>query len=67
MNRPSSHDCNSVQNYIINGKPLMKRHDDFIQRKEDLVTLRPGRECAWLDACVESVLRTMRWGWLEVS
>lgn len=35
----------------------MKADSDFIYRKEDLVTLRPGRESAWLDAFVERFLK----------
>ena len=36
---------------------LLKGDDRFIYQKEDLVTLRPGRESAWFDAFVERVLR----------
>lgn len=60
MNRPGSRDYRSVSNYINNTKPLCQGDDDFIDRREDLVTLRPGRECAYLDAAVEFVLRNLR-------
>jgi hypothetical protein len=35
----------------------MEGDDDFIYNKEDLITLRPGRESAWLDAAVEKILK----------
>jgi hypothetical protein len=60
MNHPGRHDRESVINYIYNTSPLLKGHDDFIYRKEDLVSLRPGRECAWLDVCVEKILRAFK-------
>lgn len=67
MNRPANRDHNSVRNYIINVKPLLKGEDDFILRREDLVTLRPGRETAWFDAFVERVLRLIHRTPIEVS
>ncbi|RFU26608.1 hypothetical protein B7463_g9724, partial [Scytalidium lignicola] len=38
-------------------KPLLQGDDDFIFNKEDLITLRPGRESAWLHATVEKILK----------
>ena len=35
--------------------------------KEDMITLRPGREHAWLDDMVERVLQTCWCGLLRVS
>lgn len=60
MNRPGNRDYNSVRHYIEGKRPLLEDGDDFVYQREDLVTLRPGRECAWLDAFVERVLRTVR-------
>ena len=62
MNKPSNRDHRSVLQYIEDTGPLFDGEDDFIDRKEDLVTLRPGRECAWLDAFVERVLKFVRCG-----
>ncbi|RDL32073.1 uncharacterized protein BP5553_09475 [Venustampulla echinocandica] len=56
-NRPPQRDYNSVANFIYHKKPLLQGDDDFIYRKEDLITLRPGRESAWLDAAVEKLLK----------
>lgn len=65
LNKPADRDHLSVQNFLEsgyedNGKslmPLMEGDNEFIYRKEDLITLRPGRESAWLDAFVERVLK----------
>jgi len=57
MNRPADRDQGSVMNYFENEMPLAQNDMKFIMEKEDLVTLRPGRENAWLDACVERMLR----------
>lgn len=57
MNRPSKADWRSVDNYLFTNKPLKKVEMNFISCKEDLITLRPGREHAWLDIGVENALR----------
>ncbi|KAL8801499.1 MAG: hypothetical protein Q9182_004402 [Xanthomendoza sp. 2 TL-2023] len=65
LNKPADRDHLSVQNFLENGyedngailRPLMAGDSEFIYRKEDLVTLRPGRESAWLDAFVERLLK----------
>jgi hypothetical protein len=56
-NRPPERDYSSVANFVRHKKPLMEGDGDFIYNKEDLITLRPGRESAWLDATVEKVLK----------
>ncbi|KAE8443798.1 hypothetical protein EG329_001392 [Mollisiaceae sp. DMI_Dod_QoI] len=56
-NRPPERDYNSVAHFISHKKPLMQGDDEFIYNKEDLITLRPGRESAWLDAIVEKLLK----------
>ena len=40
-----------------NERPVARAQFNFIYRKEDLVTLRPGREHAWLDSQVEKLLK----------
>ena len=57
LSRPTDRDHASVSNYFANHKPLMEADRDFLYHKEDLVTIRAGREHAWLDAAVESFLR----------
>jgi hypothetical protein len=56
-NRPPERDFNSVANFVHHKKPLIQGDDAFIFCKEDLITLRPGRESAWLDAIVERILK----------
>lgn len=65
MNKPASRDYESLLNFMENGyelngesiRPLLKEDSKFLYQKEDLITLRPGRESAWLDASIERVLR----------
>lgn len=57
MNRPSRRDHNSVSNYFYNQAPLAAPDAEFLQHKEDLISIRPGREHAWLDDCVDAMLR----------
>lgn len=56
-NRPAGRDYNSVKNFMWNEKPLMQGDAEFIYNREDLITLRPGRETAWLDVFVERTLK----------
>jgi hypothetical protein len=57
FNKPSTDEYSSVENYIWNNKQIPPEETDFVYHKEDLVTLRPGREHAWLDSSVEKVLK----------
>ena len=45
---------------------LLQGDDKFIYQKEDLVTLRPGRESAWRDAFVERTLQMIDCGLVRV-
>lgn len=42
------------------GGQLCEEDMGFIYEKEDLVTLRPGREHAWLDGLLERTLKVLR-------
>jgi hypothetical protein len=47
----------------------MRIHDSeksYIYHKEDLITLRPGREHAWLDTIIERSLKALHCRFLEV-
>jgi hypothetical protein len=46
-----------MKNFMWNKKPLLEGDSEFIYQKDDLITLRPGRETAWLDIFVERVLK----------
>ncbi|OCL02525.1 hypothetical protein AOQ84DRAFT_401166 [Glonium stellatum] len=55
--RPSDRNYRSVRRYYHNTKPLMDAEMDSIRSKEDIVSLRNGREWASFDGCVESMLQ----------
>lgn len=57
LQRPAARDYKSVEAYIFDKKPLVDGEAAFIYRKEDLVTLRDGRERACLDAATEKMLQ----------
>jgi len=67
LNRPTAGEYRSVENFMNNEKPLVKKEGSFIYQKEDLVTLRPGREHAWLDTSVEKFLRLFNCSFIQVS
>ncbi|KAL9065713.1 MAG: hypothetical protein Q9161_008048 [Pseudevernia consocians] len=61
LDRPSNREYRSVLHFMENdGGQLFKKDMEFIYEKEDLVTLRPGREHAWLDGLLERMLRVLR-------
>lgn len=49
------------------GGQLFEEDMEFIYEKEDLVTLRPGREYAWLDGLLERMLQVLRCKLIRVS
>jgi hypothetical protein len=49
------------------GGQLYEEESAFIYEKADLVSLRPGRDYAWLDSCIESILKKCRCRLLTVS
>lgn len=65
LNRPSEADFGSVQNYMSNRQPLLEAEATWIRKKEDLITLRAGREHAWLDSGIEKLLRWFHCSALE--
>lgn len=67
FSKPASDEWQSVENYIWNKKQVEEKETNFIYHKEDLVTLRPGREHAWLDSSVEKLLKWLNCGPVEVS
>lgn len=57
FNKPTACDYQSVVNYMDHNKPLIAKDAQWIQHREDLVTLRAGREHAWLDTSIEHLLK----------
>jgi hypothetical protein len=66
FNKPGHDEWRSVENYIWNNKQIEEKETRFIYHKEDLVTLRPGREHAWLDTSVEKMLKWLHCDLIEV-
>ena len=68
LERPSNRDYESVLNFLeIDGGQLYEEDMAFIYEKEDLITLRPGREYAWLDGLLERTLKVLRCRLIKVS
>ena len=66
MNRPATRDQRSVVRFLDmpwdddrtgERKNLAQADNRFIYEREDLVSLKTGRENAWLDATVERCLK----------
>ncbi|KAI9814189.1 MAG: hypothetical protein M1827_003355 [Pycnora praestabilis] len=57
--RPSGRDYRSVRKWISGVKPLVEDEERYIRCREDLITLRHGRECAGFDGFVEEVLQKL--------
>lgn len=66
FNRAPARDYQSVTNYFNNTAPLCNG-ESYIYRKEDIITLKPGRENAWLDAVVENILQKLSCPLIRVS
>ncbi|KAL8784331.1 MAG: hypothetical protein Q9213_004040 [Squamulea squamosa] len=63
LEKPTARDYRSVLHYMENdGGQLYEGEMSWIYDKEDLVSLRPGREHAWLDGMLERLLRVCRCG-----
>jgi len=67
LNKPAARDYRSVEAYIFDKKPLVDEESGFIYWKEDLITLRDGREMAFLDSFIEKVLKIFHCPLLKVS
>jgi hypothetical protein len=66
-NKPAELDYRSVLNYMKNRAPLREDEATWIKHKDDMVTLRPGREHAWLDDIIEGLLKLCHCSLIEVS
>ncbi|KAL8628458.1 hypothetical protein Q9189_005817, partial [Teloschistes chrysophthalmus] len=68
VDRPSSRDYQSVLHFMeADEGQLYEAEMDFIYEKEDLVTLRPGRDHGWLDVLIERFLLYFRCRFLVIS
>ncbi len=57
--RPSNRDYGSLRRWFYFKSPLVQREADFIKKREDLVTLRQGREWAGFDGWIESMIKKL--------
>lgn len=67
LNRPAHSDYNSVVNFVSDRNPVVHAEKAWVYWKEDMVTLRPGREHAWLDSGIEALLKRVHCAIVEVS
>ncbi|KAK7936734.1 uncharacterized protein PG986_015172 [Apiospora aurea] len=58
LNKPAERDSKSVEAQLFDRKLLVDEERGFIYQKEDLITLRDGREMAVLDSFTERLIRT---------
>ena len=66
LNRPSRSEWRSVNNYL-NAKRRVHLHEQtYICHKEDLISLRPGRDTGRLDEAIHALLRLLRCSLVEV-
>ena len=66
--RPSKRDYRSLRTWFWNEKPLdYEREEDFTKRKEDLISLRNGREWGCFDGFIEDVIRKFHCSFIHVS
>lgn len=64
---PSGRDYRSVRTWFYNVEPLVEKESEFIYRKEDVISLRSGREWSTFDGWIESTLRKFDCALLRVS
>jgi hypothetical protein len=64
LNLPAEPDYRSVYSFTAD-EPLCEAENEWIQHKEDLVTIRSGREHAWLDSSIERILRCLHCPFVE--
>lgn len=58
--RPKTNEIRSVYNYLTDIDPVHDDEQQYILWKEDLLTLRPGRDHAWLDRGIERCLQILQ-------
>ncbi|KAF2180528.1 hypothetical protein K469DRAFT_692727 [Zopfia rhizophila CBS 207.26] len=59
--RPSKRDYRSVRTWFVNEKPLSDvKEESFIKQREDIISLRLGREWGGFDGLIETILQKMR-------
>jgi hypothetical protein len=67
LQKPSDRDYKSIRTWFWNKKPVYEEEAMFIKRREDLLSLRHGREWSSFDGLVENCLRKMHCPLLQVD
>lgn len=65
--RPTDRDYRSVRNWHEQAAPLVSEEQEFLLWKEDIITLRHGREWASFDGLVEEMLHKIDCALIRVS
>lgn len=60
--RPSNRDYRSLRRWFWRKSPLVEAEGEFVKRREDLITLRQGREWAGFDGWIESSIKRLPTG-----
>jgi len=64
LQQPSERDYKSIRTWLCNKTPLVDAEVAFITEKEDIITLRSGREWSAFDGFIENALRRLDFfGW----
>jgi len=64
LQQPSNRDYRSIRTWLCNKTPLVSSEIAFIEEREDIVTLRSGREWSAFDGFIENTLRRLDFfGW----
>ena len=66
LNRASKRDYESVVNYFNTCDPVCN-DESYIFRKEDIITLKPGREESFLDSLIEKLLQKFSYNFIQVT
>jgi hypothetical protein len=64
LNRPGDSAFRSLDSFSME-EALCETENTWIAHKEDLVTLKPGREHAWLDDGIEHILKALHCSAIE--
>jgi hypothetical protein len=65
--KPSDRDYRSVRTWFWNNTPFVEKEMEFIQRREDIISLYNGREWSTFDAIIEKFLMRLNSSLLRVS
>jgi hypothetical protein len=66
LNKPPTRDYLSVKYYFDMEDPVCNV-ESYVFRREDLISLKPGREIAWLDGAIEKLLQSLSPRFTRVS